>query len=142
MNKKYKLFSSAVIHELLDAEVIVANLDNGAYYSLQGSAALAWQLLVSGRSPEAIAADAAQKYGLTPQNFSEQVDFFASQLCQEKLLTVDEDSAGRPVQSENFAWPETWNTPLLEKYEEMKDLLMLDPIHEVDEQGWPHRPSR
>jgi hypothetical protein len=23
----------------------------------------------------------------------------------------------------------------------MEDLLLLDPIHEVDESGWPNRPS-
>jgi hypothetical protein len=24
------------------------------------------------------------------------------------------------------------------KYSDMEDLIMLDPIHEVDESGWPH----
>jgi hypothetical protein len=27
--------------------------------------------------------------------------------------------------------------PKLRKYTDMQDLLLLDPIHEVDEQGWP-----
>jgi hypothetical protein len=27
----------------------------------------------------------------------------------------------------------------MEKYEDMRDLLVLDPIHEVDEGGWPTR---
>jgi hypothetical protein len=29
--------------------------------------------------------------------------------------------------------------PLLRKYTDMRDLLLLDPIHDVDEQGWPVR---
>jgi len=29
--------------------------------------------------------------------------------------------------------------PILQKYTDMADLLLLDPIHEVDAgQGWPH----
>jgi hypothetical protein len=28
--------------------------------------------------------------------------------------------------------------PGLQKYSDMQDLLLLDPIHEVDEMGWPH----
>ena len=28
--------------------------------------------------------------------------------------------------------------PTLEKYTDMQDLVLLDPVHEVDERGWPH----
>jgi hypothetical protein len=28
--------------------------------------------------------------------------------------------------------------PKLSKYTDMEDLLALDPIHEVDEMGWPN----
>jgi hypothetical protein len=29
--------------------------------------------------------------------------------------------------------------PVLERYTDMQELLFLDPIHDVDESGWPHR---
>jgi hypothetical protein len=32
---------------------------------------------------------------------------------------------------------EPFEPPVLEQYTDMQDLLLLDPIHEVDEQGWP-----
>ena len=28
--------------------------------------------------------------------------------------------------------------PALQKYTDMEDLLLLDPIHEVDDTGWPN----
>jgi hypothetical protein len=31
---------------------------------------------------------------------------------------------------------------VLQKYTDMADLLLLDPIHEVDEQGWPQPAPR
>jgi hypothetical protein len=33
----------------------------------------------------------------------------------------------------------TWQAPELSIYEDMQDLLQLDPIHDVDETGWPAR---
>jgi hypothetical protein len=30
--------------------------------------------------------------------------------------------------------------PELQVYSDMKDLLLLDPIHDVSEEGWPIRP--
>ncbi len=33
-----------------------------------------------------------------------------------------------------------FTNPVLEKFTDMADLLLLDPIHEVDESGWPNKP--
>jgi hypothetical protein len=30
---------------------------------------------------------------------------------------------------------------MLQKFTDMQDLLLLDPIHEVDESGWPRVPQ-
>ena len=64
---------------------------------------------------------------------------FADRLVSEELLVRVDDGAVRPritavVQaSERTPFME----PLIEKYEDMQDLLMLDPIYEVDFAGWP-----
>jgi hypothetical protein len=34
--------------------------------------------------------------------------------------------------------PAAFEPPLLEKFTDMEDLLLLDPVHEVDGRGWPH----
>ncbi len=34
--------------------------------------------------------------------------------------------------------PPAASRPALQKFTDLQDLLMLDPIHEVDERGWPH----
>jgi hypothetical protein len=39
------------------------------------------------------------------------------------------DEGDRPV----------FGQPVLEKFTDMADLLLLDPIHEVGEAGWPQR---
>jgi hypothetical protein len=30
-----------------------------------------------------------------------------------------------------------FDEPVLEKFEDMQDLILLDPVFEVDEAGWP-----
>lgn len=43
-----------------------------------------------------------------------------------------------PLAPENGQRPR-FQPPVLEKFTDMADLLLLDPIHEVDEMGgWPH----
>jgi hypothetical protein len=40
--------------------------------------------------------------------------------------------------SANGASGGSWAEPVLDKYTDMQELLLLDPIHEVDDAGWPH----
>jgi hypothetical protein len=65
---------------------------------------------------------------------------FAIELLDHGLLAVEPDAAAQIralVKSERPAE----RTLRLETYDDMADLLLLDPIHEVSEQGWPHRPA-
>jgi hypothetical protein len=35
--------------------------------------------------------------------------------------------------------PGAFQPPTLESYNDMQDLLLLDPIHDVDDMGWPQK---
>ena len=126
-----QLRSKAVIHELLDHEVILADLDSGIYYSILGCGIPIWQLIMAGYDPSGIQALFVEKYGS-----SQGVQEFIDQLVGEKILVPSADVNPGPF-PKDLLWPEPFAAPFLDKYEEMKNLLMLDPIHEVDEQGWP-----
>lgn len=128
----YKTRSKAIIHELLDLEVILADLDSGNYFSFRGSGITIWQLLIAGHSLPDIESLFQKRY---PIDSGEKIGSFVSQLLEEKLLIQTDQPAQKS--GEPIHWPDAWEPPVLEKYEEMKNLLMLDPIHEVDEQGWP-----
>jgi hypothetical protein len=42
--------------------------------------------------------------------------------------------------SEGPALVEPFAPPMLEKYDEIADIIAMDPIHDVDpDKGWPHR---
>ena len=127
----YSTAGTQIIYELLDDEVIVANLDAGIYYSIRGSGVLIWQLLLDGHAPHLIEALFTEKYGSVPS-----ISSFIELLLEENLL-VEKDLPSPPPGI--LSWPAHFSAASLERYDEMKNLLMLDPIHEVDEQGWPQR---
>jgi len=127
----YTIYNTGVLHELLSDEVIIANLNEGIYYSIQGSGVAIWQLLLAGHSLSSIESLFSEKYGSTPS-----LAPFLERLIKENLLVSTLDfSPSLP----SLTWPTAFSPPELERYDEMKHLLELDPIHEVVEQGWPER---
>ena len=124
-----------VVHETIDGEVIVIQLETGFYYSLDGVGAEVWTRLVQGLAPEVIASEIAAAHGVSADAavfgllhdlHTEQliVNEGGASLLAEEALTGD--SAGLPK-------------PLLQKYTDMEDFMLVDPVHDVDESGWPNR---
>jgi len=135
-----------VLHESIDGEVMVIDLTTGSYYSLRGSAAEVWQLI--DHFPGSSATELTTVF--TDGNESARTDIesliarFVDQLLDEGLLVVHANGAGShlsvPPSSEGARLP-TFDPPVLEKYTDMQDLVLLDPVHEVAETGWPKQPD-
>jgi hypothetical protein len=128
----YRINSPAVIHETIDDEVVIINLDKGHYYSLDGCGARIWKGLVAGAPLAAIQSGFEGEAALVESG----VSALAAELEHEGLIVAaDADApAGEPETEPSLAFePVT-----LQRYSDMEELLLLDPIHEVDQQGWPH----
>ncbi len=61
------------------------------------------------------------------------------QLLEEGLIVAAAPSTQAVSVGADFI--ETPKPSKLAKYADMQDLLALDPIHEVDEEGWPEAPN-
>ena len=126
---RFEVNKPDVVDESVDGEALIVHLGTGAYYSARGDGDVAWQLLSLGATSEEIATlsggDAAA------------IAAFASELLEEGLI--------RARTREPEALPSLGaitGAPLLEKYTDMQELLLLDPIHDVEEAGWPRaRPT-
>jgi hypothetical protein len=132
-----------VAHETIDDEVIIINLDTGTYYNVVGVALDIWQGLEAGASVDQITDALCAVYGITTDISREAVDgFLASLLAEEILAPVDAAAPSSPPFQLTDRSGETFRPPVLTTHTNMSDLLMLDPIHDVDEQGWPSAPPR
>lgn len=135
----YRLNHSDVIQETVDGEAIVIHTPSGVYYSLEGTAEHLWNALLAGHTPADIAGAYPVDEHISSAAVITAIEQFAQQLQQEKLLLPSDPPAEAgdvPPASHPFS------IPSLQRFTDMQELLLVDPIHEVDPQsGWPARPD-
>ena len=139
MSDTYRIEGTNVMHETIDGEVVIVNLDNGTYYSAGGVGAGVWAQLVAGRTLEALIADAASRYQGDRDQIAAGIEAFVRQLQEEKLIAAVPGPDEPPSPSVASEPPSTaYSDPVLQKYTDMEQLLLVDPIHEVEDSGWPN----
>tara|TARA_R110002111_G_C5868968_1_gene361295 strand:- start:194 stop:619 length:426 start_codon:yes stop_codon:yes gene_type:complete len=131
---RYKISSPDVTFESFEGEILIINLSNGSYHSLRGSAVQIWPLLIAGQTTSEI----AQIWSDQPAAEKE-IAAFATQLVEVDLINSRGDAPFDAITPPD-SLPE-YSPPNIENYTDMQDLLLLDPIHEVDVTGWPKQPE-
>ncbi len=136
----FRINRDEIAHDVIDGEVILINTLSGFYYSLRGSAVALWGEIEDGRSLDGLSDWAAGRYGLGRDAATGAVeDFVATLVADRVLLPADGPApAGIERRTPPAAPDEPFSPPVVERFTEMQDLLTLDPIHEVDDLGWPH----
>jgi hypothetical protein len=140
----YRINTSHVVHEIFeDGEAAIINLKSGTYYSLNPVGASIWSLIEQRRSPADIVARILQRYDGSLPRVTDDVNGLITSLQGEDLIAPDEsgEDLGEMVPEAAPAIKVPYMTPFLERFDDMKELLLLDPIHEVGEAGWPHARS-
>jgi hypothetical protein len=127
-----------VIFEAIDGEVIIIDLGTGTYFAAKGAAAEVWGLLVSAPvvSVEGLVDVLAPVYGVPRAEVEAGVSEFVEELLGEGLVVAVEGGVGAVV-SGPVAGGAGPFVPRLEKYTDMQDLVLIDPVHQVDAAGWP-----
>jgi hypothetical protein len=131
--KSMYILNPRLAAEIFDGEYIIANLDNGLYYNIQGIAVS----LVNAMPYH----DHTQVIKCLSDSFPEQADHIEQELhaILEELLKEEivlKDDHTTPVASSDCTPPEEYKPSRFNRYADMQDLLLLDPIHDVDEEGW------
>ena len=127
-----------VLHEEIDGEILAIDNETGTYLSLQGFGAELWTALASGVSSRDLCEAVATTYAVEIDVATPAVEGFVTQLAETGVLEpIDPSASVRP----ELAPPERAGTvpePVVEVYTDLQHLLLFDPIHEVDEAGWPN----
>lgn len=124
--------SKKVILERFENELVLADFSTGLYYSAEGAIISLLEAL-PGNEKELVA---AIKTALG--NDAELVKSFHDclEMCKTNgLISTQEEVFKGETKLENVLI----STSVLNEYADMQDLLSLDPIHEVDESGWPKK---
>jgi hypothetical protein len=127
-DQRLEIRSGDVAAKEIDGEILVMNVSNGMYYSLQGVGAVTWRLLADGYSLRQAAGALADGWHEDGSRTLSDVMALAIRLVDEGLVSVasapvsqDEASVSADSTSISYAPPE------LNSYSDMADLLALDP---------------
>ncbi len=130
-----RINTPSVVHEIIDGEAVIVNLDNGLYFSTDGVGASLWALLAKAESIDAIHQWSAESF--TADDVATDVSAFLSDLEKHQLVTAVADRPADDEAVDRPTGPATYGKPLLHTFSDMEELLLLDPVHDVGEQGWP-----
>jgi hypothetical protein len=140
-NQRFRINTPTVTHETIEGEAVIINLESGNYYSLVDAGSFIWSLIEKGASASDIQNSVLQSYQAGAADVERGVADLLGQLQQESLIVpvdgADPKSPNQAVPSDNNHDKPSFNPPSLNKYTDMQELLLLDPIHDVDEAGWP-----
>ena len=132
MEPSYQISTGKISHEKIDGEIIVIHFDTGDYYSMTGTAAVLWEMMMSPQSLDRIRA----RFVSWDSRAETSVKRFLDVLVKEELIHATDDAGGgaaSPGGGERLVFED----PVIEKYSDMKAILLADPIHDVEEEGWP-----
>jgi hypothetical protein len=139
--ERIRIDSQEVIHETVDGEVILIALQTGCYYSIEGAGAEVWTALVAGRSTSQVTAELERSYAAEPGAIAASVSELVERIVAEKLAVPVAQNGSDPTQEERHeaaASRPPFPPPVFHKFTDMQDFLLVDPIHEVGDAGWPH----
>ena len=115
----------------------------GHYYSLRGRAETVWSTVVAGASAAEVAAALQGRFDADDAEVGPAVEVFLTSLVDEGLVVVDNGSEGAAPASEatSGARDEPLGELAFEKFTDMAEIILLDPVHDVSEKGWPSASS-
>jgi hypothetical protein len=133
--------SPSVIHETVDAETIIVNLDTGSYYDLNHVGAYILELIERGATPDQLGTGVMSRYGLDPDAARSATEGLVDELLAEEIIVAVDghENGGGVGEDQLIASPDSrpFAMPALGKHTDMQDLLLLDPVHEFETEPPP-----
>ena len=137
--RHFRVDTRRIVHETIDGETMLIDLDTGTYYCLVGSGPEIWRLLIEGWPDTEITREMRRRHPNDAEAAAAATADMIEQLRGEGLLD-DGEPGLNPLLTATPTAPvdRPFAPPVLECYTDMQHFLLLDPIHEVDDAGWPH----
>jgi len=124
----YRPRDEEVASKVIDGEAIIINLANGVYYSMDKVGALIWDLLQAGCTLEEMILAVTDQYDVSREDAESNVRELVQELVQENLVVSTENGIPLPTADQlDHKEKAAYETPKLNIYRDMGDLLALDP---------------
>jgi hypothetical protein len=141
--QRFRVNAPLVAMQEIEGEAILINFDTGCYYSANATGAIVLDLIQRGEPVDSVVAALVARFGVAGTLGADAVSAFLRE-AQAGGLIVPSDSEAATTSQETAQRATSraveaaaFVPPRLEKFDDLQDLLMLDPIHDVDQVGWP-----
>lgn len=131
----YRARLEHIVQEHIDDETIIINMESGSYFSLRATATEIWSHLLNGASPSSLVNELAIACDTDHDNVQSGVEQFLAGILDGGLIEVCDDN--KNAHSDISFKTQAYSAPAFEVYSDVQDLLLLDPIHDVSDAGWP-----
>jgi hypothetical protein len=140
-DRLFHVNAPAVVSEIIDGEAVIMNLKSGNYFSTEHVGGLLWGWIEQGKTYRQLLEHVRATFAAVPDDMAATVELFISDLIANDLVRETQvDAVQTPpaqIAGAHVNGARGFRAPVLNVYADMKDLLLLDPIHDVDEVGWP-----
>jgi hypothetical protein len=139
----FKINKPNVVYERFDGETVIVDFNSGSYYSLTDVADEIWTLIEQEMGLEQMSLFVSSHYDADSENIQKCLDKFLNELKKENLIVENNSQRLKemPEADKKENGKKVFKEPVLNKYDDMQEMLLLDPIHDVDETGWPNKSS-
>jgi hypothetical protein len=139
--RSYKINRAQLILEDFGDETVIVHVPSGFYYSVSGSGPKILELIEAGVSDSDLPSMVLGKRAPRPDADAE-IRVFVDRLLEEGIIVerLPEDAVQPFVTTADTSEEDALAlaSPVLERFDEVRDLLLIDPVHQVDENyGWP-----
>jgi Coenzyme PQQ synthesis protein D (PqqD) len=124
--ERYKPNDAEVASKVMDGEAILINLSNGTYYSMDKTASVIWSMISLGYDFDEIMNKISEIYNVQSKDIKNDLNALFENLINEKIIVPSND-AERTGDFDETPENRNYEKPKLHIYNDMKDLLALDP---------------
>ncbi len=132
----YKFQNSTFDLEDFSHEIVIINTETGSYYTISGSAVSVIRWFFSPISDHQVVQLIENTFPNEVSEATTFVDWLKEQGLIYAVETSEDEKEGQNLANNNTIVFNQW---VYSRFDDMSDLIRLDPIHDVSEKGWPFR---
>lgn len=117
--------SSEIVAKELEGEVIIVNMSNGIYYSLNAIGSFVWSCSKEGQSLDSICGRLMRRYSNAP--VANDVEKFVNRLIDEEIAALKEPATADERSCLDDMLPADYVVAYITTYDDVADMIALDP---------------
>ena len=132
----FKLNEEKMFYDMAEGQAIIINFTTGMYYGTSSLGSAVLDALLGGASVDAVLVAVKALPGC-PGDIDASMTAFVNALQEKDVLIPGETNPDAAVAIDASALTDGFLLSV-DEFTEVQDLIMADPVHDVDvEQGWP-----